>query len=30
MNLRHLDRLVDAVQTNCHIADAHHAPDLRL
>lgn len=25
-----LDRLVDAVQTNCHIADARHAGDLTL
>jgi hypothetical protein len=30
MNLPHLDRLVDAVQTNCHIADAHHAADMTL
>ena len=30
MNLPRLDRLVDAVQTNCHIADAHHAADMTL
>jgi hypothetical protein len=28
--IRRLDRLVDAVQTNCHIADARHAGDLTL
>ncbi len=30
MNLRNFDRLVDAVQTNCHIADASHAADMTL
>jgi len=30
MSLPRLDRLVDAVQTNCHIADASHAADLTL
>jgi hypothetical protein len=30
VNLPHLDRLVDAVQTNCHIADASHAADMTL
>ncbi len=30
MNLPRLDRLVDAVQTNCHIADASHAADMTL
>lgn len=30
MPLRHFDRLVDAVQTNCHIADAAHAADMTL
>jgi hypothetical protein len=28
--IRRLDRLVEAVQTNCHIADARHAGDLTL
>lgn len=28
--IHRLDRLVDAVQTNCHIADARHAGDLTL
>ena len=28
--IRRLDRLVDAVQANCHIADARHAGDLTL
>jgi hypothetical protein len=30
LNLHRLDRLVDAVQANCHIADASHAADLTL
>lgn len=30
MSLARLDRLVDAVQTNCHIADASHAADMTL
>src|SRR5450755_161256 len=30
MNLRNLDLLVDAVQANCHIADASHAADTTL
>ncbi len=30
MHFRHLDRLVDAVQTNCHIADAANAADMTL
>jgi hypothetical protein len=30
VNLPRLDRLVDAVQTNCHIADASHAADMTL
>jgi hypothetical protein len=28
--IRRLDRLVEAVQTNCHVADARHAGDLTL
>jgi hypothetical protein len=30
VKLPRLDRLVDAVQTNCHIADASHAADMTL
>ena len=30
MELNQFDRLVDAVQTNCHIADASHAADMTL
>ena len=30
VSLPHLNRLVDAVQTNCHITDASHAADMTL